>query len=267
MNLVEAFVLGAIQGISEWLPISSSGHLVLAQSLFDLDASQNLLFDLIVHLGTLLAVCAYFHKELGRIIVSMLTGKAKRDAQMNALRTLGLLLLVATIPVGVVGVILTSSIESLFAPETVACALVVNGLLLFVYSRYGSKGERRNATLKDAIVIGLFQAVSIVPGISRSGSTLGGGMLRGLEREVAAVFAFLVSVPTLVGALGYGFLTLDSYELGLGTALTGLLVAFATGILSIQYLLKFVRKGRLWVFGVYCVAAGIVALALLLWPA
>jgi undecaprenyl-diphosphatase len=100
MNLVEAFVLGAIQGISEWLPISSSGHLVLAQSLFDLDASQNLLFDLIVHLGTLLAVCAYFHKELGRIIVSMLTGKAKRDAQMNALRTLGLLLLVATIPVG-----------------------------------------------------------------------------------------------------------------------------------------------------------------------
>ncbi len=263
MNLVEAFVLGAIQGVTEWLPISSSGHLVLAQDMFGLSSSQNLFFDLIVHLGTLLAVCAYFSKELGRIVVSLLTVRAKRDAQMNALRTLGFLLLVATIPVAIVGVLLSSTIESIFTPKVVAGALIVNGLLLSFYWLYGSSGSRRNATLKDAVVIGLFQAVSIVPGISRSGSTLGGGMLRGLEREVAAVFAFLVSVPTLIGAFAFGFATLDRYSLEPGPALVGLIVAFATGLLSIQYLLKMVKSGRLWIFGVYCVAAGIVALIVL----
>jgi undecaprenyl-diphosphatase len=261
MNLVEAFILGAIQGVTEWLPISSSGHLVLAQSVLDLASSEQLLFDLIVHLGTLLAVCVYFSKELGRIVLAMLTRREKRDAQMNTLRTLGFLLLVATVPVAVTGVLLSSIIEDFFGVRNVGIALVVNGFLLFAFSRYGSSGARRNATLKDAIVIGLFQAISIVPGISRSGSTLGGGMLRGLEREVAAVFAFLVSVPTLVGAIGYGAVTLDTYDLDIISAITGLLVAFATGLISIQYLLKVVRKGKLWIFGVYCIVVGLLALA------
>ena len=264
MNLVEAFILGAVQGITEWLPISSSGHLVLFQNAFDLDSTENLLFDLIVHLGTLLAVCVYFSKELGRIILSMLSTKAKRDAQMDALRTLGFLLLVATVPVALVGIVISPTIDSIFTSKVVAMALVVNGLLLFAYVRYGSSGIRRNAKLNDAVIIGLFQAISIVPGISRSGSTLGGGMLRGLEREMAAVFAFLVSVPTLGGAIIYGVLTLDRYNLDFVSAITGLFVAFATGLLSIQYLLKAVRKGKLWVFGAYCVIVGLLALALLL---
>jgi len=260
MNLLEAFILGALQGVTEWLPISSSGHLVLAQSVLDLDASQNLLYDLVVHLGTLLAVCVYFSKELGRIVISMLTKRERRDAQMNTLRTLGFLLLVATLPAAVVGVVLSPIIEDFFGVRNVGIALVVNGLLLFAFSKYGSSGTRRNATFKDAIVIGLFQAISIVPGISRSGSTLGGGMLRGLEREVAAVFAFLVSVPILVGAAAYGALTLDSYDLDIAVAITGLFVAFVTGLLSIQYLLRIIRAGRLWVFGVYCIILGLVAL-------
>jgi len=261
MNLVEAFILGAIQGITEWLPISSSGHLVLAQDILDMTSQENLVFDLIVHLGTLLAVCVYFSKELGRIIVSMLTSKNRRDAQMNTLRTLGFLLLVATIPAAIVGVLISSFVEDLFGVRNVGIALVMNGLLLFAFSRFASEGTKRNATLKDAIVIGLFQALSIIPGISRSGSTIGGGMLRGLEREVAAVFAFLVSVPTLVGAICFGALTLDSYDLDIIAAITGLFVAFATGLMSIQYLLKVVRKGKLWVFGVYCIVVGSLALA------
>lgn len=264
MRLIEAFVLGALQGITEWLPVSSSGHLVMAESIFGLSSSENLLFDLVVHLGTLLAVCAYFSKELGRIVLAMLTTKARRDAQMDALRMLGFLILVATVPIAVVGVLLSSVMESVFSPGVVACALIVNGLMLFGYSRYGSAGVRRNARLKDAIVIGLFQAIAIVPGISRSGSTIGGGMLMGLEREVAAVFAFLVSVPALLGAFAYGFATLNSYDLDLATGVTGFFVAFATGLISIQYLLKIIRTGKLWVFGVYCVAAGLVALALML---
>jgi len=261
MNLVEAFVLGAIQGITEWLPISSSGHLVIAERFLDINTSENVLFDLLVHLGTLLAVCVYFSKELGRIIVSLFKSKEKRDPQMDALRTLGFLLLVATVPAAVAGVFLTDRIEELFTIRIVAIALVANGLLLFAYERLGSKGERRNARLVDAIVIGLFQAVAIIPGISRSGSTIGGGMLRGLEREVAAVFAFLVSVPTLAGAIIYGLLTLDRYELDALSAITGLFVAFAAGLLSIQYLLKAVKQGKLWMFGVYCIVIGSLLLA------
>jgi len=261
MHLVEAFVLGAIQGITEWLPISSTGHLVIAERFLDIHTTENVLFDLLVHLGTLLAVCVYFSKELGRIVVSLLTKKEKRDQQMDALRKLGLLLLVATIPAGIVGVLLSSRIEELFTIGVVAIALVFNGFLLFIYEKVGSKGGRRSAKLVDAIVIGLFQAVAIIPGISRSGSTIGGGMLRGLEREVAAVFAFLVSVPTMAGAIGYGLLTLDKYELDFLSAITGLFVAFATGLLSIQYLLKAVRQGRLWVFGVYCIVVGTLLLA------
>ena len=261
MNLVEAFVLGAIQGITEWLPVSSSGHLVIAERFLDIQTTENVLFDLLVHLGTLLAVCVYFAKELGRIIVSLFTRKDKRNPQMDALRMLGLLLLVATVPAGVVGVLLSSRIEELFTIEVVAVALVANGLLLFAYEKIGSRGQRRNASLKDAIVIGLFQAVSIIPGISRSGSTIGGGMLRGLEREVAAVFAFLVSVPTLGGAIIYGLITLDSYELDALSALTGLFVAFAAGLVSIQYLLKIIRQGRLWIFGTYCLVVGALLLA------
>lgn len=264
MNLVEAFVLGVIQGITEWLPISSSGHLVIAEDYLDINTNENVLFIILIHIGTLLAVCAYFSKELGRIILSLLTRRQKRTPQMDALHTLGLLLLVATVPAAIVGVLLTDRIDELFTIEIVAIALVVNGLLLFTYERFGSNGQRRNAKLLDSIVIGLFQAVSIIPGISRSGSTLGGGMLRGLEREVAAVFAFLVSVPTLAGAAIYGFLTLDNYDLDAPSAVTGVFVAFVTGLLSIQYLLKAVKQGRLWIFGVYCVVVGGLLLATLI---
>jgi undecaprenyl-diphosphatase len=263
MNLVEAFILGAIQGIAEWLPISSSGHLVIFQTAFNLNPTENVLFDLIVHLGTLIAVCVFFSKELGRIIISMLSRKAKRDAQMETLRTLGFLLLIATVPAGVAGVVLGSRIEEIFTDRVVALALVVNGILLLGYVKFGSKGIRRNAKLMDAIIIGLFQAIAIVPGISRSGSTIGGGMLRGLDRETAAVFAFLLAIPTLSGAIIYGLITMNGYNLGFLPAVTGLIVSFATGLLSIQYLLKVIKQGRFWVFGVYCIVVGLLLLATL----
>lgn len=262
MDLLEAFILGAIQGLTEWLPISSSGHLVIAQDILGLPTGKNLLFDLVLHLGTLLAVCAYFRKELGRIAIALLTPKARRDEQMQALRTLGLLLLLATVPVGVIGILLTDVVDEVFNTALVGSALVVNGLLLVTFERLGSKGVRRNASLVDALVIGACQAVAILPGISRSGITIGGGMMRGLEREVAAVFAFLLSVPTLAGAFAYGAVTLDAYDLDLGTALVGFTAAVVAGFLSIQYLLKAIRKNKLWVFGAYCLTVGA---AVLLW--
>lgn len=256
MDPIEALILGVIQGLTEWLPVSSSGHLVIAEELLGLPAGEKLVFDLVVHLGTIAAVCVFFRKELARILLSMFMGKARRGDEENALRKLGFLLLLGTVPAAAVGILLTDQIVDVFDLQLVGVALVVNAALLLFSEHFGAGGSRKSASAIDALVIGLFQALAILPGISRSGSTIGGGMLRGLERETAAVFAFLLSVPTLTGAFLYGLVTLDRFDLALGESVIGFAAAFVTGLVSISYLLKAVKQRKLWVFAMYCLAVG-----------
>lgn len=256
MNILDALVLGIVQGLTEWLPISSSGHLVIAEEALGLPAGKNLVFDLILHLGTLLAVIVFFRSELGRIVLSIVKPHPAKGSQEEKLRFLGALLLIGTIPAAVAGVLFKDSIEKVFDIRYVGLSLIVNAIMLFSFERFWAKGTRKDAKLLDAVLIGLFQAVAIIPGISRSGSTLGGGMVRGLERETAAVFAFLLSVPTLVGAFVYGFLTLNKFDTDLASSVVGFGAAFLVGLVSIEYLLKAVRSGKLWVFSVYCAVIG-----------
>ena len=263
MDALTAVVLGIIQGVTEWLPVSSSGHLAIAQELLGLDASENLLFDLALHMGTLLAVCVYFRKELGRIVLSFLR-PGDKSGDTKALRALGMLILLGTIPVAVIGLALSDSAEDIFTLPLIGAALVVNAVVLLLAERASRKAARKSVSLRDALVAGLMQAASIVPGISRSGSTLSGGMFSGLEREAAATFAFLLSVPALLGAFAYGLATLDRYDLDLVSTALGAAVAFAVGFVSIGYLLKAVRAGKLWVFSAYCAALGMTVLALTL---
>jgi len=264
MDALEAFLLGVIQGLTEWLPVSSSGHLVVAQNLLELRAEEQLVFDLVVHLGTILAVIVFFRKELARIVASFFTSAERSDPQRRDLRKLGLLLLLATIPVAVAGLLIGDRMEDIFDMDYVGFAFVMNACILFVASRFWSAGNKRSAGTSDSIVIGLFQAISIVPGISRSGSTISGGMARGLGKETAAVFAFLLSVPTLLGAFAYGIVTLDSYETDLASATIGFVTAFLVGLVSIKYLLKAVKAGKLWWFGAYTLALGLAIIALTL---
>ena len=264
MDYFVALVLGIVQGLTEWLPVSSSGHLVIVQELLGLDPDENLLFDLVVHLGTVLAVCAYFRKEIWGSARALVTPKARRDGRDEALRTMGLLALVATAPVAVAGLVLTDYMDEIFTLSLVGAALLVNSVILLAAERLGTGGAKKAAGLKDAVAVGLFQVVSILPGVSRSGSTISGGLFRGLEREAAATFAFIVSVPTLLGATAYGFATLDNYDVDAVQMLVGGGAAFLVGIVSIDYLLKAVRRGRLWVFAVYCAALGVAVLALTL---
>jgi undecaprenyl-diphosphatase len=264
MDLLQSLLLGVVQGFTEWLPVSSSGHLVIAERLLGLPTEENLVFDLVVHLGTLLAVCVYFRLELWKVIRSLLMPRSARGAQEEMLHKLGLLLILGTIPAGVAGVLFSDRIAGIFDIRLVGFALIVNAAMLFTFEKLGSRGKRKVATLLDAVVIGLFQAVAIIPGISRSGSTIGGGMIRGLERETAAVFAFLLSVPTLLGAFAYGVMTLSRFDASLPTAAVGLVTAFGTGIVSVDFLLKAVRRGKLWIFGVYCVAVGAIVVLLTL---
>ena len=264
MEALEAFLLGVVQGLTEWLPVSSSGHLVVAQDLLELRAEEQLVFDLVVHLGTILAVVVFFRRELGRIVASFFTPAEKLDSQRRELRKLGLLLLLATIPVVVVGLLIGDRMEDIFDIDYVGFAFVVNACILFVASKFWSAGNKRSAGTSDSIVIGLFQAMSVVPGISRSGSTISGGLARGLERETAAVFAFLLSVPTLLGAFAYGIVTLESYDMDLVSAIIGFTTAFLVGLVSIKYLLKAVKAGKLWWFGAYCLVLGLTIIALTL---
>ncbi len=256
MDAFQAFVLGIVQGFTEWLPVSSSGHLVIMQDLLGLRPDENLVFDLFAHLGTLVAVCVFFRKELGRIVLAVFTRHSQVGPQEAALRLLAALIIVGTIPAAVVGLLFSDYIEEVFDLRLVGFALLANAVFLFSFERVGADGTRKSAKLGDAIVIGLFQAVAILPGISRSGSTIGGGMLRGLERETAAVFAFLLSVPTLIGAFAVGVVTLENNEATLLTLLVGFVVAFAVGLASIEYLLKAVKSKKLWIFAVYCAVVG-----------
>jgi undecaprenyl-diphosphatase len=262
MDFLEAIALGIIQGITEWLPVSSSGHLVFAQELFGLPAGENLLFDLMVHLGTVLAVCVYFRNELWRIMSALFSGEG-RPEQERQLRWLGLMIIVGTVPIAVVGIVASDSMEGVFDLRLVGIALVANAAVLFAAERI-SRGRRRDVRLVDAVIIGAFQAVAIIPGISRSGLTICGGIFRGLQREMAATFAFLLSVPALLGAFVYGVVELERYDADPVMLGAGAVVAFAVGMVSIDYLLKAVRGGKLWVFGVYCVIVGLAAVALTL---
>ncbi|HEX9908224.1 MAG TPA: undecaprenyl-diphosphate phosphatase [Thermoplasmata archaeon] len=256
MDALYALLLGIVQGLTEWLPVSSSGHLVIFQELFGLEPDENLVFDLVVHLGTIMTVCVYFRKELWNIVRSVFVRKADRDAEVDKLRKLGFMLLLGTVPVAVVGVLLTSVVDEIFDITLVGLALIANAAMLLVVERYRAGGSKKSPSVKDSIVIGSFQAVSILPGISRSGSTISGGMVVGLERETAAVFAFLLSVPALAGAFAYGVLTLDSFDLDATSALVGFAAAFLTGIASIKVLLRAVRSQQLWMFAAYCAIVG-----------
>ncbi len=264
MDFLEAVALGIIQGITEWLPVSSSGHLVLAQELAGLPAGENLLFDLMVHLGTVLAVCIYFRRELWRIVAALFSGSGRTE-QEREMRWLGAMIVLGTIPMAVAGLLLSGNMEDVFDVRLVGLALLVNAVVLITAERFQrQRMTKRDIRAVDAVIIGLFQAVAIIPGISRSGSTISGGMFRGLQREMAATFAFLLSVPTLLGAFAYGTATLEDYDADPLMLGAGAFVAFAVGLASIDFLLKAVRGGKLWVFGVYCIAVGTAALALTL---
>jgi len=260
MEFLEALLLGVVQGLTEWLPVSSSGHLVIAQELLGMTAGDHLLFDLMVHLGTVLAVCVYFRKEFYNILLAVLT---KRDCgpRRDDLRRLGLMILIGTIPIAMIGLVVSQEVEEVFTMRMVGAALIVNAFVLIIAERKASNAKR-SVRFVDAIVIGVFQAIAIIPGISRSGFTISGGLLRGIEREAAATFAFLLSVPALLGAFALGAVTLDSNDTEAAIMAVGLVSAFVVGIAAIDFLLKAIKAGKLWMFGVYCLALGAVALLL-----
>ena len=259
MDIIRAIVLGLVQGATEFIPVSSSGHLVLVPWVLGWDP-PGLLFDTLVHWGTLVAVLAYFWRDWRRLITAWLRGLAHRDWRDPDARVMWFLL-VGTLPAVILGYLLEGYFESLFGrPVWVSAFLLVTGALLVLAETLGQHTRRvQDMRWYDALVIGLAQAAAIAPGISRSGATMAVGLLRGLKRPEAARFSFLLATPIIFGA---GLLQLvhavsrPQPALQALPLLVGFLVAAASGYLCIWLLLRYLQKGRLFLFALYCVWVG-----------
>lgn len=272
MNIFNAILLGLVQGIAEFLPISSSGHLSLFQNLLgmnDLAAlEENALFNVLLHLATLVAVCIAYWSDIRDMIVELwrlVTGGKKRGIEANVpMRRQILMLIVATLPLAIV-LPVHNEIETLGAyPWLVGMALIVTGFLLFFSDRM-PKGRKTAAdmTVWDALVVGLVQAVATIPGISRSGATITAGMSRKLERPYAVKFSFLISLLSVTGAVLLKVLDVLQGNVDLSQfplCLVGMVISGVVGYACIKLLQKIVSKGKFGGFAYYCWAVGVIAI-------
>ena len=268
MHVHDAALLGVIQGLTEFLPVSSSGHLVLFQNLFGLTEPE-IYFDISVHVGTLIAVCVFFLKDLKEIVAALFStstwnikngGLGARFARKTELR-LFLLILAGTVPTAIMGLLLRPIAPRIFSSvQLVGIMLLVTGLLLWLTRRL-KKGERRagQMTAWDALCIGVIQGLAILPGISRSGATIAVGLFRGLDRETAARYSFLLSIPAILGAMVLELIqTPVEGAPPLRVILVGAFIAAVIGYVALSILVHLVKKGDLHYFAPYCWVLGLV---------
>lgn len=251
MTVFEAALSGVVQGLTEFLPVSSSGHLVILHNIFGLK-EQQLSFDIFLHIGTMISVLIFFAKDIINIFA--------RDRKMI------LLILLACVPTFIIGFLSRDIADKLFgASLIVGYALAVTGLWLLAAHFYSIRKKGRHAiSWFDSVVIGIAQGIAVIPGISRSGATIGTGLMLGLEGSAAVRFSFLLSVPAIIGA---SVVKLTHIREGLTGAVSvpfivGAATALFTGILAIHLLLKAVRASKLWIFGAYCIFIGVITVFL-----
>lgn len=266
MNIFQAIILGALQGLTEFLPISSSGHLIIVPELLGWGA-QPLFFDTTLHLGTALALVVFFFKDLWEIFWGLAKDVWTNEDKFENYSSdgkLGLFILLGSIPAGLIGYIFGDLIENIFRHTLyVALFLIGGSALMFLAERLGNWKKHREVGYIESLLIGLFQALALLPGVSRSGSTISAGMFFGLSREKAAKFSFLLSVPIVVLAGGFKLATsLDLLQsVSIPVVVSGFISSFAVGMFAISFMLKFLRSKGLHVFVAYRI---ILSLALLL---
>lgn len=266
MTIFQAILLGIVQGFSEFLPISSSAHLVLVPAMlrWEIPVDQIFPFDVLVQLGTLVAVIIYFWKDLWKMAKAFIAGIVKKKPLEEADSRLTWWIILATIPAGVIGLLLNDVVEKAFnAPVMPIIFLFITAALMWTAEHF-SKQERTTTEMQwmDALLIGLGQALAIFPGISRSGATISTAMLRQMDRENAGRFSFLMSIPIMLaaGLLGVkDLLAVQDLATFLPSMVIGFLVAGVVGYLSIAWLLKFIRERSLKLFSYYCVGLAVIS--------
>lgn len=267
MTYFEAIILGLVQGLAEFLPISSSGHLALLQQWFDIDENKVLLFAVLLHVGTLISVCIVYWRDIWKLIVELCltikdlcTGKGLR-LEERPIRKLGVMIIIATIPTAVIGLLFNDLFNKLYTSVLpIGIGLIITGFLLVFAERTGSSNrgiEKMN--YRNALFIGTVQGIAICPGISRSGSTLFGSLICNLDRKFAVKFVFLISIPSILGSAIIE--TPDAIAAGvemsqIGPILVGMAVAAISGLIAINNMIKIVSDKKLSYFSYYVWALG-----------
>lgn len=256
MNWWQALILGLVQGLTEFLPVSSSGHLVIFRELLGAEAPQDLVFEVTVHVATVLATIVVFRKQ----IIDLLQGlfKFKYNKQTDFI----LKLVVSMIPVAIVGVFFKDKVEALFSSLTVVgCALLVTALLLFLSDKAKKKGDG-DITFGQALIMGLGQAVAVVPGLSRSGTTISAGLLSGASRNKVAEFSFLMVLVPILGEAFLDVVSGDAAASSIGTLslAIGFIAAFVSGLFACKAMIALVKKAGLKWFALYCAIVGAIVI-------
>ncbi|MCP4457457.1 MAG: undecaprenyl-diphosphate phosphatase [Cytophagales bacterium] len=258
MSWIEALILGIVQGLTEFLPVSSSGHLEIGSVLLGLKSSNNLLFAVVVHLATAMSTIVVYRKDIGQLSLGLLSFQANESWNYM------LKILLSMIPVAVIGLLWQNEIEAFFSGNLflVGCMLLITAILLIVSHYYGKQSGE--FTFFKAFIVGIAQAVAVLPGISRSGATISTALILGVEREKAARFSFLMVLIPIIGAATLKLK--DYFESPLTDAISGFslvigfLAAFLSGYFACQLMVRLVTKGRLIFFAVYCAIAGAIAI-------
>lgn len=287
MNFFDAMILGVVQGLTEFLPISSSGHLVILENLLNIQMDTGVLFNVLLHFGTLIAVCLVFKKDLFRMLVETihifqdLTANLKiyinnqkaHSAQVtpyrkilhNNYRTMVVMILVSTIPTGIIGYLMRGLVDHWSSSLLIAgLGLLITAVILLVVDNWqlGNKLPK-HFTFPQALAIGICQGIGVIPGISRSGITITAGLLCGFRRSFAVRYSFLLSIPAILGSMVLECRKLGSesvtWSLGC-TYVAGMITAAIVGYFTIRFMLNFVKKKKFRVFSIYCFMMGVIAL-------
>lgn len=258
MNWFEAIVLGLIQGLTEFLPVSSSGHLEIAKSLFNIDPDTSLYFTIAVHGATVLSTIFVFWKE----ILTLISGSVKFKMNLETSYTLKILL--SMVPVGIAGILLKEPIERLFNGNLVFIGLMLIVTALVLAAAHFIKKGDRIIGYKDAFIIGIAQAIAVIPGISRSGSTIATGLMIGNKKDEIARFSFLMVLLPVLGANLLEILSGDASmnSAGFGIVLIGFVTAFVSGYFACRWMITLVKQSKLIWFSVYCAVIGSLSIIL-----
>ena len=261
MTWFEALILGVIQGLTEYLPVSSSGHLAIGQALFGMnDGADNLMFTVAVHVATVLSTIVILWSEIDWIVRGLF------KCELNAETKYVLNILVSMIPVGIVGLFFKDQVEAIFGSGllVVGCCLLITAALL-TFSYLAKPRQKEHISWKDALIIGIAQAVAVLPGVSRSGSTIATGLMLGNKKESLAQFSFLMVIPPILGEALLDVLKMVKGEDVMGgietlPLIVGFLAAFLSGCIACKWMINIVKKGKLIYFGIYCAIVGVVTI-------
>ena len=262
MDWIQALVLGLIQGLTEYLPVSSSGHLAIGQAFFGMaDGEDNLAFTVAVHVATVLSTMVVLWSEINWILRGLF------KFELNAETKYVLNIVVSMIPIGIVGVFFKDYVEDVFGSGLfiVGCCLLLTALLL-TFSYYARPRQKETISMKDAFIIGLAQAAAVLPGLSRSGSTIATGLLLGNKKESLAQFSFLMVIPPILGEALLDVLKAAKGDavvgdIGLLPLVVGFLAAFVSGCFACKWMINIVKRGKLIYFGIYCAIVGAALIA------